>query len=66
MVPDAPIKEASRVAGEAIKLLVVEDDPDDALLLREMLAEVTVASFEIVHTERLAEALAWRPPPVLS
>jgi len=39
------------------RILLVEDDADDAFLLREMLAEVPSAQFAIEQVERLDEAL---------
>ena len=41
----------------AIKILLVEDSPYDAELLREMLLSVTSVHFEWVHVPRLAEAI---------
>jgi signal transduction histidine kinase/DNA-binding NarL/FixJ family response regulator len=41
----------------AIKVLLVEDNPGDARLLREALAESSGGRFELAHVERLAEAL---------
>lgn len=43
--------------SDRIRVLLVEDDPDDALLLRDMLADVTSASLELEHVERLADAI---------
>jgi PAS domain S-box-containing protein len=40
-----------------IKILLIEDNPDDAELLLHMLAEIPSADFELRHTERLGEAL---------
>lgn len=40
-----------------IKILLIEDNPDDAELLLHMLAEVPSADFELIHIERLGEAL---------
>ncbi|MDY6875835.1 MAG: response regulator [Chloroflexota bacterium] len=40
-----------------IKVLLVEDNPGDTRLLREILAEVTSAQFELAHVERLSETL---------
>lgn len=45
------------MAGEGLRIMLVEDDPDDAFLLRDMLAEVPSVEFELVHVERLQEAL---------
>lgn len=41
----------------AIQLLLVEDNPADAVLLEEELAESPFGPFAITHTKRLAEAL---------
>lgn len=40
-----------------IKVLLVEDNPGDARLLREMLAEAASAQFELTHLERLSQAI---------
>jgi signal transduction histidine kinase/DNA-binding NarL/FixJ family response regulator len=40
-----------------IKVLLVEDNPGDARLLREALAELSSARFELTHVHRLSEAL---------
>jgi two-component sensor histidine kinase/DNA-binding response OmpR family regulator len=40
-----------------IQILLVEDNPGDARLLQEMLADITSPSFELTHLERLGEAL---------
>jgi signal transduction histidine kinase len=45
-------------AAEPIRLLLVEDDPNDALLLRRMLGGVRAARFALTHVERMALALA--------
>ncbi len=41
-----------------IRILLVEDNPPDARLIREMLVEAGMARFRIVHADRLAKALA--------
>lgn len=41
-----------------IKVLLVEDNPGDARLLRELLNETGGSEFELVHVERLGEALS--------
>jgi two-component system, cell cycle sensor histidine kinase and response regulator CckA len=41
----------------SIKILLVEDNPGDALLLQETLSEITLIELEWVHVERLADAL---------
>jgi PAS domain S-box-containing protein len=45
--------------GEAdpIRVLLVEDDPDDALLLRDALAEAEGRPFRVQHADRLAAGL---------
>jgi two-component system, cell cycle sensor histidine kinase and response regulator CckA len=40
-----------------IKILLVEDNLGDVLLLQETLAEITFVELELVHVERLAKAL---------
>src|SRR5687767_7542339 len=39
-----------------IRILLVEDNPGDARLLRELLREAPSLSFELVHVGRLSEA----------
>ena len=45
------------MSGEPIKILLVEDNPGDARLLREAMAEVGSAKFELNHVDRLSEAV---------
>jgi diguanylate cyclase (GGDEF)-like protein len=40
-------------AKDFIKILIIEDDPDDVLLLKEALAESSAQSFHITHTGML-------------
>jgi signal transduction histidine kinase/CheY-like chemotaxis protein len=40
-----------------IKVLLVEDNPGDARLLREALAEMTRTRFDLTHVDRLGEAI---------
>ncbi|MGB8701865.1 MAG: hypothetical protein WCD18_20815 [Thermosynechococcaceae cyanobacterium] len=40
-----------------IKILLVEDNPGDVLLLQETLSDITFAQLEWVHVERIANAL---------
>lgn len=42
--------------AKPIQLLLVEDNPGDARLIRELLKEVAGASFEVAHAGRLEEA----------
>lgn len=42
----------------AIKILLVEDNPGDALLLQETLSEITFVELEWVHVERISQAIA--------
>jgi two-component system, cell cycle sensor histidine kinase and response regulator CckA len=41
----------------SIKILLVEDNPGDAVLLQETLSEITFIELEWVHVERMADAL---------
>jgi two-component system, cell cycle sensor histidine kinase and response regulator CckA len=40
-----------------IKILLIEDNPGDVLLLQETLSDITFVELELVHVERLAHAL---------
>jgi PAS domain S-box-containing protein len=42
---------------DSIRVLLIEDNPGDARLVREMLAEIHTDRYEVVHVERLAQAL---------
>jgi two-component system, cell cycle sensor histidine kinase and response regulator CckA len=42
-----------------IQVLLVEDNPGDARLLQEILADVTSAEFELIQIDRLEAALQW-------
>ncbi|HEY3969389.1 MAG TPA: response regulator [Planctomycetaceae bacterium] len=42
---------------QQIHLLLIEDSPDDALLIRELLADARQAEFDVVHAEWLRTAL---------
>ena len=42
---------------ETIRVLLVEDNPGDAFLVKEFLSEVGTTQFELVHVVRLGEAL---------
>ena len=43
--------------SEPIRVLLVEDNPGDARLLREVLSDISSQQFELIHVERLTEAL---------
>ena len=43
--------------SEPIRVLLVEDNPADARLLREVLRDVSSRQFDLIHVERLSEAL---------
>jgi two-component system, cell cycle sensor histidine kinase and response regulator CckA len=45
------------MVNQTIKLLLIEDNPGDVLLLQEILSEITAVHFNLVTAERLAEAL---------
>lgn len=45
------------MTGDRIRVLLIEDNPADALLIREMLKEAKNAVFELVHTDRLARGI---------
>ncbi len=45
------------MSDSPLKILLVEDNPGDARLLRELVAEVSVAPVDWSHAERLGEAL---------
>lgn len=43
--------------NKQIKILLVEDNPNDVCLIREMLAGYTVTRFDVVHAELLKKAI---------
>jgi DNA-binding response OmpR family regulator len=45
------------MAEQSIKVLLVEDNPGDVHLLRELLWDVTGEQFQLIPVERLEEAL---------
>ncbi|MGE5532239.1 MAG: response regulator, partial [Bacteroidota bacterium] len=45
-------------AKESIRVLLVEDDPDDVLLLRDMLDEASSGEFVLTQVDRLEQAIA--------
>lgn len=46
------------LAASLTRVLLVEDNPGDARLAKEMLAEAETGRFDYIHVERLGEALA--------
>lgn len=46
-----------RVDERPLEILLVEDNPGDARLIHEYLADARDASFELTHVDRLAPAL---------
>ena len=46
------------VSESSVRLLLVEDNPGDADLVREMLESTSSAKFELSHADRLAEGLS--------
>src|ERR1041385_5693396 len=47
----------SALDSRPLRVLLIEDNPGDARLLREMLGEVPTARFELTRAERLSEAM---------
>jgi PAS domain S-box-containing protein len=45
------------MVNHSIKILLVEDNPGDVLLLQESLSEIALVDFDLVHVERLGNAL---------
>jgi diguanylate cyclase (GGDEF)-like protein len=43
--------------ARAVRVLIVEDNPGDAILVREMLRDADAAGFELVHAMRLSEGI---------
>src|SRR5713226_7345101 len=41
----------------SLRVLLVEDSPDDAILLEELLTQANTASFELVRVERLEQLM---------
>lgn len=50
---------SERTEQQPIRVLLVEDNPGDARLLREGLADVPGMAFDVTHVERLAASLEW-------
>ena len=47
---------------QVIHVLLIEDSPDDALIIQELLADSRQAVFEVEHVEWLAAAIARLAP----
>ena len=45
------------MSSPTIRLLLVEDNPADAMLLRAPLAEASESFFEVTHVETMADAV---------
>jgi DNA-binding response OmpR family regulator len=43
--------------GREIKVMMIEDDPGDARLIKEMLADAKIVSFDFRHADRLSNGL---------
>lgn len=54
LLPSGPV---DRIGQMALRILLVEDNPGDARLVREALAESNVLRFELIHVDRLSGAL---------
>jgi CheY-like chemotaxis protein len=48
---------ARKQTDPTVEILLVEDNPGDARLVRESLSEVTARSFHLTHVERLEDAI---------
>ena len=46
------------MVGQTTRILLVEDDPDDALLLRRLLENCTDEEFDVEHVTTAAAAIA--------
>jgi len=44
-------------AGDTIKILLVEDNPGDSLIIREMLKETEYTQFKLIHYPKLEDGL---------
>ena len=47
------------MSNKKVKILLIEDNPGDVRLIREMLAEVPGVSFELETAKRLSTGLKW-------
>jgi signal transduction histidine kinase/DNA-binding response OmpR family regulator len=50
--------------SDHLKVLLIEDNPGDARLIRELLAEQRVANFDVLQVDRLAPGLALTTAPI--
>ncbi|MCW2968748.1 MAG: diguanylate cyclase [Solirubrobacteraceae bacterium] len=46
------------VPVHAVRVLIIEDNPGDTILVREMLRDADPAGFELTHSERLSDGIA--------
>ena len=51
------MKERKAVSAAPLEVLLVEDNPGDARLVKESLADVSAGAFHLTHVERLEEAI---------
>ncbi len=51
------VRRSGEMSAGPIKVLIVEDNPGDVRLLRELLQEAAGRQFELIHENRLSEAL---------
>ena len=53
------VLETRKQATETIKVLLVEDDPDDVLIINDMLDEATDSLFHVIDADRLEKGLGY-------
>jgi CheY-like chemotaxis protein len=51
------MKRRKETAATPVEVLLVEDNPGDARLVKESLADVTATAFHLTHVERLEDAI---------
>src|SRR5262245_36386169 len=54
---DELTQDVAKTSGNVLSILLVEDNPADARLIREMLAQAEGVRFEIAYADRLSPAL---------
>jgi CheY-like chemotaxis protein len=52
---------SDRMTNQPITVLIVEDNPGDVTLIREMMASASTGPFEIIHAQNLSSALPHLP-----